>query len=83
MADTPNLSRIPIKRGQQFVSRPAGDRDTNGGSVPTWMPHAFAYDTSGNLSSDTVTDGTNTWVRTYLWDGAAQSNDSGWVKQDG
>lgn len=84
MADTPNLSRTPIKRGQQSVARPsAGDRDNDGNPVPTWKPHTFTYDGSGNLSTDTVTDGTDTWVRTYMWDGAAQSSDSGWVKQGG
>lgn len=57
------------------------DRDTDGNPVPTWRGHAFTYDNSGNLHTDTVTDDADTWVRTYTWDGAAQTNDSGWVKQ--
>lgn len=57
------------------------DRDTDGNPVPTWKAHAFTYDTSGNLRTDTVTDGTETWVRTYLWGNGVQTGDSGWVKQ--
>lgn len=57
------------------------ERDTDGNPVPTWKGHTFGYDTSGNLTTDTVTDGANTWVRTYTWDGAAQMADSGFVKQ--
>jgi len=92
MADTQNFSRTPVKRGQQNIPRLAAtpeqvamataDRDTEGNPVPTWKAHAFTYDTSGNLSTDTVTDGTDTWVRTYQWTVAGQSSDSGWVKQD-
>lgn len=55
--------------------------DTDGNPVPVWKAHTFAYDGSGNLQTDTVTDGTNTWVRTYAWTGGAQTADSGWVKQ--
>ena len=41
------------------------DRDTDGNLVPTNKAHAFTYDNSGNLITDTVTDGTGTGVRTY------------------
>lgn len=57
------------------------DRDTDGNPVPTWKAHTFTYDTSGNLSTDTVSDGTDTWVRTYQWGNGVQTGDSGWVKQ--
>jgi len=87
-----NLSRLPVRRGQEPTARPAAtpeqvamataDRDTDGNPVPTWKSHAFTYDTSGNLSTDTVTDGSDTWVRTYQWTLAGQSYDSGWVKQN-
>jgi len=86
-----NLSRLPVRRGQQTTTRAAAtpeqvamataDRDTDGNPVPTWKPHAFTYDTSGNLSTDTVTDGSDTWTRIYQWTLAGQSHDSGWVKQ--
>lgn len=61
----------------------ATDRDTTGGIVPVWKAHAYTYDGSGNLATDTVTDGASTWVRTYQWSGGAQTSDSGWVKQNG
>lgn len=55
--------------------------DTSGNPVPVWKAHTFTYDGSGNLSTDTVTDGTNTWVRTLMWMNGALTTDSGWVKQ--
>lgn len=55
--------------------------DTDGNPVPVWKAHNFTYDGSGNLATDTVTDGTRTWVRTYMWMSGAQTSDSGWVKQ--
>lgn len=55
--------------------------DTNGAPVPTYKPHSYTYDGSGNLATDTVTDGTSTWVRTYTYTNGAQTTDSGWVKQ--
>lgn len=58
-----------------------GDRDTDGYPVPTYKAHTFTYDGSGNLQTDTVTDGANTWVRTYTWTGSDMSSDSGWVRQ--
>ncbi len=55
--------------------------DTDGNPVPVWKSHSFTYDGSGNLATDTVTDGTSTWVRTYQWANGAQTVDTGWVKQ--
>lgn len=57
--------------------------DTQGNVVPVHKPHSFTYDGSGNLATDTVSDGGKTWVRTYGWMGGAQTSDSGWVKQNG
>lgn len=68
---------------REVAAAPSDARDTTGGVVPVWKAHAFTYDTSGNLATDTVTDGANTWVRTYGWSGGAQTSDSGWVKQNG
>lgn len=59
----------------------AQDRDVNGDPVPTYKPHTFTYDNSGNVVTDTVTDGGNTWVRTYTYQNGQQVSDSGWVKQ--
>jgi hypothetical protein len=57
------------------------ERDVDGNPVPVWKPHTFTYNESGGLETDTITDGTYTWVRTYSYDNGAQIADSGWVKQ--
>ena len=68
--------------GAETVTKAAPDTlDTDGNPVPIWKAHSFTYDGSGNLATDSVTDGTSTWIRTYMWTGGAQTADSGWVKQ--
>ena len=59
----------------------SADRDTNGNPVPTYKAHAYTYDASGNLATDTVTDGASTWIRTYQTGPTGTTGDSGWVKQ--
>ena len=59
----------------------SGVRDTAGNEVPVWKARTFAYDTSGNLSTETISDGGSQWVRTYSYAQGAQTTDSGWVKQ--
>lgn len=92
MSVTVNLPRVPV--GQVRVSLPratpnivtvtkevvAGELDDTGQPVPVWLAHTFAYDGSGNLSTDTVSQGDVTWVRTYGWANGAQTSDSGWVR---
>ena len=49
---------------------------------PDACSHTFGYDGSGRLSTDTMTDGTSTWVKTYTYDGSGRlSGTSLWVKQ--
>lgn len=80
------------KRGRLIVS--SGDNntagvltvsetelDTSGGIVPAYKAHAFTYDGSGNLASDTVIDGSSSWTRTYTYQNGYLVTDSGWVKQ--
>ncbi len=55
--------------------------DTNGNIVPTYKGHFYTYDDSGNLSTDTVSDAGNTWVKTYTYTPSGPASDSGWVKQ--
>lgn len=55
--------------------------DTEGGIVPAYKAHSYTYDASGNLLTDSVTDGTDTWVRTYSTAPTGVTADSGWVKQ--
>lgn len=57
------------------------DRDTDGNAVPTWKGRTYTYDGSGNPQTETVTDGTDSWVKTYTYTGGTLSADSGWVKQ--
>jgi len=57
------------------------DLDTDGDPVPTYLPTTFTYDGQNNLQTATLTNGTNTWVRTYTISGGNQTADSGWVKQ--
>lgn len=57
------------------------DLDTNGGIVPTWKAHTYTYDTSGNQITDTVTDGSNTWIKSTAFANGQEVSNSGWVKQ--
>ena len=63
------------------VSSAGSAVDTDGNPVPVNRAHSFGYDDSGNLVTDTVSDGTNTWTRTYSYIRGVQQTDSGWVKQ--
>jgi YD repeat-containing protein len=57
------------------------EKDTSGSAVPTWKGRTYTYDGSGNPQTETVTDGTDTWVKTYTYTGGTLAADSGWVKQ--
>ena len=72
--------RFTVQTGAGSVPS-TGDIDTAGNVVPTWMPHAYTYDASGNVSTDTVMGASDTWKRTYTWTSGALATDSGWVKQ--
>lgn len=48
---------------------------------PDSLAHTYAYNGSGQLTTDTVTDGSSTWVKTYTWSGSTMTNESEWVKQ--
>lgn len=63
-----------------IMVKPA-ELDTAGNTVPVWYGHTFSYDSSGNLVSDTVSDGTNSWTRSYTYSSGNMASDSGWVKQ--
>lgn len=70
-----NVEAIPVT----VVS--SDNLDTNGTPVPTHKAHTYTYDASGNLATDTVTDGSSTWVRSYTTGPTGTTADSGWVKQ--
>lgn len=86
-ADWPRLVSQAIRELQRVFATPEYvremlmDLDTDGNPVPTYKAHIYTYDGSGNLQTDTITDGTNTWVRTYDTSPTGPISDSGWVKQ--
>jgi len=45
------------------------------------LSHAYAYNASGQLISDTATDGTSTWVKTYSYTGNNLTAETKWVEQ--
>lgn len=57
--------------------------DQFGGSVyPDKFAHAYGYDGSGRLITDTITNGSDTYVKTYGYDGSGRlTTESLWVKQ--
>lgn len=72
---------VSFASGGAQTTMGSADLDTGGDKVPTYKAHSYTYDNSGNLATDTVTDGGTSWVRTYQWSNGALSSDSGWVKQ--
>lgn len=71
----------PTDAGAGTSTAMVEDRDTDGNPVPTYKAHTYTYYGAGQVHSDTVTDGTNTWVRTFMYENGQQVSDSGWVKQ--
>ena len=58
--------------------RPGGFHDT----VDTDdLPHTYTYNGDGTLATDSVTDGTYTWVKTYLYTSGNMTSESVWVLQ--
>jgi hypothetical protein len=59
----------------------AGVTDSTGAAFdPGACAHAFAY-TNGLLTTDTATDGTSTWIKTYAYTAGALTSETKWVKQ--
>lgn len=46
---------------------------------PDVCSHAYTY-SSGNLLTDTATDGVNSWRKTYTYTGTDLTTESKWVK---
>lgn len=47
---------------------------------PERYAHTLTYDGSGNLLTDTFTDGTYTWTQTYTWTAGNLTSISAWVR---
>ena len=48
---------------------------------PDACSHVYAYNASGLVTTDTATDGTAIWVKTYSYTGASLTGETKWVKQ--
>lgn len=93
MADERQVNDVLVYRDSAgfYRERPApvagdaaastADMDTTGNPVPTYKAHTYTYDDSGNLLTDTVTSGSDSWVKTYTYLPSGPASDSGWVKQ--
>ncbi len=57
--------------------------DSTGAPInPDSWGHAYAYSASGLIVTDTGTDGTTTWVKTYSYNATAQlTGETKWVRQ--
>ncbi|MFM0326071.1 hypothetical protein [Caballeronia glebae] len=45
------------------------------------LPKTYAYNGDGTLSTETCTDGTRVWVKTYSYTVGKLTGESAWVKQ--
>ena len=60
---------------------PAATVDSAGAAFsPDDCAHAYAY-SAGLLLTDTATNGTSTWVKTYGYTSGSLTSESKWVKQ--
>lgn len=59
--------------------------DSDGAALPqnfAWLPRSFTYDANGAVETETRTDGTQSWVKTYANNAAGDPiSESAWVKQ--
>lgn len=54
---------------------------TGAGFNPDACTHAYGYDASGNLATDTATSGTSTWVKTYSYAAGKLTGETVWMKE--
>lgn len=60
-----------------------GEFDSDGNVIsPSRYNHTYGYNASGNLVTDTISDGSTTWVKTFTYNASGQLiGESVWVKQ--
>lgn len=65
------------------VMASAAERDSAGGRFePSACTYTYGYNANGLIVTDTATDGTSTWVKTYTYNASAQlTGETQWVKQ--
>lgn len=60
----------------------SGERATNGNVIyPNQAAIEYGYDGSGNLTTETLTQYGDTYVKTYTWTSGKLTAQSLWVKQ--
>lgn len=65
-----------------IMARELGERADDGSMIyPNLAEISYGYDGSGNLTSETLTQYDNIYVKTYTWTGSNLTNQSLWVKQ--
>lgn len=56
--------------------------DSTGASIdPAAWSHVYAYNGSGQLVTDTATDGTTSWVKTFTYTSGNLTGETKWVRQ--
>ena len=71
----------------QLDAAPVSTTDTTRDSTgqpftPSACTHTYGYNANGLIVTDTATDGTSTWVKTYTYNASAQlTGETQWVKQ--
>lgn len=77
--DTPGLNRLLQPEAVAVIGsvKDSIGRFFNPGDCSV----AYGRDGSGNLTTETATDGTNVWVKTYTYVANVLTAESKWVKQ--
>jgi YD repeat-containing protein len=76
---TPGLTR-PLR--PQAVAVIGSVKDSIGEFFnPSDCSTAYGRDANGNITTETATDGTNVWIKTYTWVAGVLTEESKWVKQ--
>ena len=61
---------------------PNGERASDGNVIyPNCAAITYGYDASGNLTTETLMQYGNTYVKTYTWTSGKLTAESLWVKQ--
>lgn len=66
--------------GQPATPQPSVLDSTGSAMNPDACAHTYAY-TNGLLTTDTATDGANTWVKTYSYTAGVLTGETKWVRQ--
>lgn len=46
---------------------------------PDDLPHTYTYNASGQIVTDTVTNGVKTWVKTFSYTNGQLTSETAWV----